>query len=60
MLLHAEVLFKNVDPKRLLKRGFSITRNKDGEIVKNVRQVGEREKIMIELSEGVIGAEVVK
>jgi exodeoxyribonuclease VII large subunit len=35
----ASRLFKNVDPKRLLKRGFSITRNKDGEIVKNVRQV---------------------
>jgi exodeoxyribonuclease VII large subunit len=60
MLSHAEVLFKNVDPKRLLRRGFSITRTMQGEIVKSMQQVGEREKIMIELSEGIVNAEVKK
>ena len=54
----ASILFKNVDPKQLLKRGFSITRNTKGEIIKKSDQVRKEEKVVIELSEGKIHAEV--
>jgi exodeoxyribonuclease VII large subunit len=54
----AEILFKNVDPKRLLQRGFSITRNKDGEIVKKSEQVRKGEEIVVELYNGNISAQV--
>lgn len=52
VVLHTEVLFKNVDPKRILKRGFSITRNLKGEIIKNSKQVGSGEEVVVELSKG--------
>lgn len=56
----AERLFKNVDPKRVLSRGYSITRNSQGNIVKAVKQVDAGETIVVELAEGKIEAEVNK
>lgn len=58
-LLAAERLFKNVDPKRVLKRGFSITRNEAGQIVRRANQVGVGERIMVELGSGNIKGKVI-
>jgi len=58
-LLAAERLFKNVDPKRVLKRGFSITRNIKGQILRRANQVGVGDKIVVELWEGKIKGEVI-
>jgi exodeoxyribonuclease VII large subunit len=58
-LLAAERLFKNVDPKRVLKRGFSITRNIKGQILRRANQVGVGDKIVVELGEGKIKGEVI-
>lgn len=57
-LSSAAILFKNVNPKTLLKRGFSITRKLNGQIVRAAGDVDKGEKIMIELGEGEIGAEI--
>lgn len=58
-LMSSETLFKNVNPKQLLKRGFSITRTKKGELVRGAHQVDKKEVLMIELGQGEIEAEVI-
>jgi exodeoxyribonuclease VII large subunit len=57
-LSSAVILFKNVNPKTLLKRGFSITRKLNGQIVRAAGDVDKGEKIMVELGEGEIQAEI--
>ncbi len=54
----ATILFKNVDPKTLLKRGFSISRKSSGKIIRSAREIDKGEKIMVEFGEGEIRAEV--
>ncbi len=54
----ANVLFKNVDPRRVLKRGFSITRDTRGHIIRSADQVDEKQTIVVELAEGTIQAAV--
>lgn len=58
-VLAAERLFKNVDPKQVLKRGFSITYNKKGQIVRDANQVGVGEQIVVELNKGKIKGKVI-
>lgn len=55
-----EVLLNNVNPKQVLKRGYSITRNAQGAIVKAGREVDNEERIMIELAEDTVAAFVRK
>ena len=52
-------LFKNIDPKRLLKHGFSITRDEAGRIITRANQVDKGAKIMVELAEGELHGEVI-
>lgn len=54
-----EVLLKNVDPKQVLRRGYSITRDEEGQIVRSQSQVDKGEKIMVELAKGTIQGEVI-
>lgn len=54
----AERLFKNVDPKRVLQRGYSIVRNQKGVIVRGAKQVDVGEELMIEFGQGSILTEV--
>ncbi len=58
-LSSAALLFKNVNPKTLLKRGYSITRKINGQIVRATGDVDKGEKIMIELGQGEVGAEII-
>ena len=58
-VLSAERLFKNVDPKRVLQRGYSIVRNFEGTIVRGTKQVDAGDELMIEFGQGNIVAEVI-
>jgi len=57
-VLSAERLFKSVDPKRVLKRGFSIVRNLQGLIVRDSKQLDVGNEFMVEFEKGNIQAEV--
>ncbi|MBI5732027.1 MAG: exodeoxyribonuclease VII large subunit [Candidatus Magasanikbacteria bacterium] len=52
-------IFYNLDPRRLLSRGYSIVRSR-GQLIRNAAQVGLGEEIMVELGQGSLGAEVKK
>ena len=53
-------LFHSVDPKRVLQRGYSITRNKKGRVVRSSHDVDSGDPLVIELAEGIIEAEVAR
>ena len=57
-VLGAERFLKSVDPRQVLRRGFSIVRDSRGKILRRANQVDAGDEIMIELSEGSIGAQV--
>ncbi|MDH3754923.1 MAG: exodeoxyribonuclease VII large subunit [Acidimicrobiia bacterium] len=48
-----------LDPARLLARGWSITRDADGTIIRRVADVDVGDAVAIELSDGAVGATVV-
>jgi len=50
-------LLLNLDPKNLLKRGYSIVRSKKG-IVRRITEVAKGEEIMVELSQGSLSAKI--
>lgn len=50
---HSEALLANVDPRRLLKRGYSIVR-RNGTVVRSKKSLASREQISIEFSDGTI------
>ena len=54
-----ERLFANLNPRQLLKRGYSITRDSLGRVIRSAQQVGAGDKIVIELSEGNIKSKVI-
>jgi len=58
-VLSAERLFKNVDPRRVLQRGYSIVRNQKGAIVRVAKQVYVGDELVIEFGQGSILTEVV-
>ncbi len=59
-LANYEKTFTNLDPRRLLKRGFSIVRSKSGAVVRCAGEVSLNEEIMVELGQGSLGAQVKK
>ena len=58
-VLGAERLFSNVNPKRVLSRGFSIARDHAGRIIRSAAQVDAGDRVVIELSQGELQTEVV-
>lgn len=55
-----ELLFANVDPKRVLKRGYSITRDGTGNIVRAAEQVDRGDTVVVELAKGAIDAQILR
>jgi len=49
-----------VSPKNTLKRGFSITRGSSGKIIKSVSGILNNDKLIIEVSDGIIESQVNK
>ncbi|MEK6222728.1 MAG: exodeoxyribonuclease VII large subunit, partial [Chloroflexota bacterium] len=49
-----------LSPHGILARGFAVVTNQDGDVVKSSKAVKEGERINIQVSDGEIGAEVVK
>lgn len=47
-----------VHPKNTLKRGFSVTRLKDGQAVKSVKQTSKKDRIVTEVYDGQIESEI--
>ena len=54
----SELLFANVDPKRVLKRGYSVTRDTKGRIIRTVEQVDVGDKVVVELAQGFLQGKV--
>lgn len=54
----AEMILKNANPSRILNRGFSIVRNKQGSIVRTVEQVTNKDKVTVAVSNGSFAAQV--
>lgn len=52
-------VIKNLNPKNVLERGYSITQ-KDGEIIKNTTQVNLQDKLDVFFAKGSINCEVLK
>lgn len=59
-LSEREKYLVSVNPERNLQLGYSIIRNKAGQIVRDVRDVGVGEKIVAQVHRGEIGAKVEK
>jgi len=59
-VLFGERLIKSSDPKHLLKKGYSITRNKAGVVIRRPDQVVSGEEIVVELEGGKIKGEVLE
>ena len=57
-VLSAQMLFKNVDPKRVLKRGYSLVRDMKGELVRSAGQLDIGSEFVVELGHGSILGEV--
>lgn len=51
-------LLQNINPKKLLRRGYGIVRDSKGRLIKKPSLVDEGERLVIELSEGVLKAKV--
>lgn len=49
-----------VHPANTIKRGFSITRTKDGKVVKSIRSIHPKEQLTAEVADGLITSEVKK
>jgi exodeoxyribonuclease VII large subunit len=52
----ARRMLANFDPRNILHKGYSITRNEKGKIIRRAGEVGAGDDIVIELSEGIINA----
>ncbi len=57
-VLSAQRLFKNVDPKRVLKRGYSIVKNAKGVLVKDAKQLDIGAEFVVEFGQGSVLGEV--
>ncbi|MEK7680836.1 MAG: exodeoxyribonuclease VII large subunit [Patescibacteria group bacterium] len=56
----AQRLLVNSNPRQVLRRGYSITRDKGGKIVRKVGQVVAGDEIVVELGEGALIGEVLR
>ncbi len=57
-VLSAQMLFKNVDPKQVLKRGYSLMRDKKGTLIKSANQLDIGDEFVVELGHGELLGEV--
>jgi exodeoxyribonuclease VII large subunit len=53
-----ERLLTNLDYRNLLKKGYSITRDTSGNIIKDIKQVSKKDQIVTTLDQGKINSEV--
>ncbi len=51
---------KSLNPKNIMKRGYSVVYNKDNQIIKDVRNIKNKEKLNIKLYAGEIEVETLK
>ena len=56
----SEKFLQQNDPERQLKLGYLIVRDKNGEILRSVKGVGEGDVIELELGDGSVNAEIIK
>ena len=54
----AQQKLQTLNPQTVLKRGYSITRKKDGTVISSVNQTGTGETIFIQVKDGMIHTEV--
>ncbi|MCK5581195.1 MAG: exodeoxyribonuclease VII large subunit [Candidatus Omnitrophica bacterium] len=59
-ICHFERLVDMASPVNILKRGFSITRTKKGQIVRSVGDVKQKDQFLTQLVDGVLESEVFK
>jgi len=52
-------LTQMADPKNTLKRGFSITRNQEGKLIRGVKDIKAGKTITTQLEDGIINSEVI-
>jgi len=57
---HYKKMIDIVDPKKIMGRGFSITRNKDGKAIRNLKDVKSKDIIQTELTDGYLESVVDK
>ncbi len=55
----AQRLFKNVDPKQVLKRGFSLVRGLNGALIRDSKQLDMGSEFVVELGQGVVFGKVI-
>jgi len=53
-------LTQMADPKNTLKRGFSITRSKDGHLIRSIKDIKDVKNITTQLEDGIVNSEVSK
>ena len=51
---------KSLNPKNIMKRGYSVVYNKDNQIIKDVRNIKNKEKLNIKLYAGEIEVQNLK
>ncbi len=59
-VLSSERLLKNVDPKRVLERGYGIVRRRSGKLVRRAQEVDIGEEVVVELAEDSLVTKVVE
>jgi exodeoxyribonuclease VII large subunit len=56
----SERLLTNINPRRILGRGYSIARNSSGAIVRSAKELDVAERFVLELGEGTITGSVIE
>jgi exonuclease VII large subunit len=46
------ILLANVDPKRLLRRGYSVVRNENGEVISSITKLVSGARVSIQVYDG--------
>ena len=57
-ILHISQLLNVLSPERLLKRGFALVTNEKGKSIYSVKSVREEDKLLVQIVDGEISAEV--
>jgi exodeoxyribonuclease VII large subunit len=58
-LTSVDILLKNINPIQILKRGFSITRTKQGVLIRDASEVDKGDEIVIELAKGSLKGKII-
>lgn len=58
-ILSSQRLLQNVDPKRVLSRGYSMTRTSAGKLVRDAKQLDVGEEFVVEFNQGMLLGEVI-